>query len=331
MWAWVLPSGEGELVMREVELPPLRPGWARVRLSAAALNHRDLWITKKLYPKIQYPTILGSDGAGVVVEAPSAPHWEGKKVVLNPSLEWGPNPRVQSEAYHILGMPTWGTLAQFVDVPVENLYEIPDYLHEWEAAALPLAGLTAYRAVFTQGKLTSGQKVLITGIGGGVATWAFLLCRTQTETIYVTSSSPHKLEAAIAQGAKDGVLYTHKEELLKLQKAVPTGFDLIVDGAGGELFPVLVNLLGPAGTLVVYGATAGNPPSIDLRRLFWRQSRIQGSTMGNSHDFEGFLSLVKAHQLRPIVDRVFAFSEVPAAFAHMEKAQQLGKIVIQIA
>lgn len=331
MWAWVLPSEDGKLVLQEVTQPALMPGWARVRLSAAALNHRDLWIVQKLYPKIQYPAILGSDGAGVVVESPSAPQWEGKKVLLNPSLQWGPNPRVQSEDYHILGMPTWGTLAQFVDVPVENLYEIPSHLHEWEAAALPLAGLTAYRAVFTQGKLTQGQKVLITGIGGGVATWAFLLCRTQTEAVYVTSSSPSKLEAAIAQGAAGGALYTRKEDLLRLQKEVPTGFDLILDGAGGEMFPLLVSLLAPAGTLVVYGATAGNPPTIDLRRLFWRQSRIQGSTMGNSQDFEAFLSMVKAHNLRPIVDRVFPFSEVPEAFSHMQKAQQLGKIVIQIA
>ncbi|MDW8236252.1 MAG: alcohol dehydrogenase catalytic domain-containing protein, partial [Bacteroidia bacterium] len=217
-----LPSGtkptaekvwESVLRWEEVGLPPLPPTHVRVQIQAAALNRRDLWIGLGLYPGIQYPAILGSDGCGKVVGVGNKADTTllGKTVLLNPSLEWGDREEVQSENYHILGMPTAGTLAEFVDIPAENVHPIPEHLTPAEAAAIPLAGLTAYRATFVQGKLQPGQKVLIPGIGGGVAVWALQLAVAAGAEVWVLSSHPDKITKAQQLGAQGGMLYTQPD------------------------------------------------------------------------------------------------------------------------
>ena len=178
-------------LQRRDDLTPAE-GQVVIKLKAAALNRRDYWITVGLYPGIKPPVVLGSDGAGIVSACGAGvdPGWEGQEVILNPGIGWGGNPTVQSEGFHILGLPADGTFASEVVVPAEQLHRKPAGLTWEESAALPLAGVTAYRALFTQGNAAAGERILITGIGGGVATFALQFAVALGAEVWVTSSSP---------------------------------------------------------------------------------------------------------------------------------------------
>jgi NADPH:quinone reductase-like Zn-dependent oxidoreductase len=175
MNALVLSDKNQPLVVKEVADPVLSQGEALILVHAAALNHRDLWIQKGMYAGLKYPAILGSDGAGEVhaIVDSANESMVGKEVLIYPSLNWGEEESHQHpKEFRILGMPDHGTFAEYVKVPLNNLAAKPAHLSFQEAAALPLAGVTAYRAVFSRGRLKAGEKILITGIGGGVALFA---------------------------------------------------------------------------------------------------------------------------------------------------------------
>ena len=211
------------------------PGEAVVALKAAALNRRDYWITQGMYPGIQLPVVLGSDGAGVVTQVGDGVSQDllQHEVVINPGWNWGAGDAAQSNDFRILGMPDNGTFAEEVKVPAEYILDRPQHLSWHEAAALPLAGVTAYRAVFTQGRLQPGERVLISGVGGGVATFALQYALAAGATVVVTSSSADKISKAIDLGATAGFDYTvdgwHKQ---LLSEHGPS--DLIIDSAGGD-------------------------------------------------------------------------------------------------
>lgn len=319
--------------LEEVALPELQPGEARVRILAAALNRRDEWIRQGRYARIHYPAILGSDGCGVVeaVGAEEDQGWIGRTVVINPSIGWGENPRAQGPLYEILGMPRAGTLAEYVHVPVDRLVEKLPHLTVEEAAALPLAGLTAYRALFTQGQLQPRQKVLITGIGGGVAVTALQFAVAAGAQVFVTSGRPEKIERAQALGAIGGVNYRHAEWERLLRELADGEFELIVDGTGGEAFNALLGLTAPGGRIVVYGATAGAVPHFNLHRLFWRQLCIVGSTMGTDAEFAAMIRFIGEHHIVPVIDSVFPFEQVVEAFERLRSEEHMGKIVVRIA
>lgn len=312
--------------------PKPRAGQARVRLRAAALNHRDVFIREGKYPGIRCPVVLGSDGCGVVdaVGDPVDRGWVGRRVVLDPSLDWGDDPRVQGPDYSILGMPRDGTFADAIVVPVGNLHAAPGHLTDHQAAALPLTGLTAWRALTTRAGVRPDEKVLITGIGGGVALIALQLARAIGAEVWVTSSSPAKIEAAQRLGARGGFLYPEDDWREAAQKAVPGGFDVVVDGAGGDGFGALVRLLAPAGRLVFYGGTAGAWPAILPQHLFFRQVSILASTMGSHAEFAALVPFVETHGIVPVVDRVFDLADANAALDHLDAGAQFGKVVLAI-
>lgn len=323
-------KGPKGLVVKEVPDPEPGRNEVRVRILASALNHRDLWITTGRYPGIQLPQILGSDGVGVVdrVGRGVDRRWLNRVVIIVPSLFWGKNPLVQGEDYQILGLPRPGTLAEYTVVPVENIVPKPRHLKVESASALPLCGLTAYRALFTRGKLQPGEKVLITGIGGGVATVALEFAVAYGAKAWVTSSSQEKIERAKRMGARGGYLYTEPGYGERI-RAELKGVDLIVDGAGGEGLGELITALAPGGRIVIYGATRGNPPGLDLRRVFFRQLSILGSTMGNPSEFQKMVRFVTRKKIEPIVDSVFPLEEGVKAFERMDAGVQFGKIVIK--
>jgi zinc-binding alcohol dehydrogenase/oxidoreductase len=319
---------------RIVELPYPQPaaGEATIKLNASALNHRDLWIVKGLYAKIKVPIVLGSDGCGKVVEIGEGVDngWLGQEVIINPALDWGNDPAVQQDSFRILGMPENGTQAEFVVVPEENLFLKPAHLSFEEAAALPLAGLTGYRALFVQGGLRKGEKVLLTGIGGGVAALMLQMAISTSGEVWVTSSNPQKIEQAMVNGAAGGVNYRQagwRQELESQLKG--KGIDLVVDSAGGDGLTDLIEIVKPGGRIVILGATEGNPSSLNLRRIFWKQIRIQGTTMGNRQDFENMLNFVKKMQIKPLIDSVYEFHQYLQAYRRMEQARQFGKIVLR--
>ena len=213
------------LVYTDVNLPEYDDTFGVVQLNAAALNRRDYWITLGLYPNLRFPSVLGSDGCGV---------YEGEEVVINPSIHWGNDPRFYSDDYYILGMEEYGTFAEQVAVRKKNIYPKPAHLTAEQAAALPLAGLTAYRVLFSRCQAKAGEKVLISGVGGGVALLACQFAIAIGADVYVTSGSEEKIEKAIALGAKGGMNYKDPDAMKILQKAIG-GFDVVIDSAGNVI------------------------------------------------------------------------------------------------
>jgi zinc-binding alcohol dehydrogenase/oxidoreductase len=317
--------------LTEVNLGELGENEVRVKLMAASLNHRDEWCRQGLYPGLRGGVILGSDGAGIVEEVGSGVEssWIGKEVIINPGIEWGESEKVQSKTYQILGMPENGTLAEYVHVPKKNIHPKPSHLSWEEAAALPLGGLTAFRAVIVKGSLQPLENVLVTGFGGGVAQFAAQMAIQKGANVYVSSSMPYKIHRAKKLGAKGGFIYdesTWTEEALQ----ATGGFDLIIDSAMGDTLNDLLKVTKPGGRIVLYGATKGNPTALDARKVFWNQIEIKGSTMGSDEDFNQMLAWVNTHQLVPIIDQVFQLENYLEAFDRIKMGKQLGKIVFKI-
>lgn len=317
------------LAILEVPRPTPGEGQVLVEVKACALNRRDVWITQGLYPKIKVPVILGSDGAGVVSEVgPRVPHrWMGKAVIINPALGWGDDSAVPRSDFRILGLPDNGTQAQYVVVPANNLARKPRHLSFEQAAALPLGGLTGYRALFTRGGLRPGETVLITGIGGGVAAIMLQLALATGARVLVTSGHQSKIMQARKSGAAAGFNYREEGWVEKARTvAGKAGIDLIIDGAGGDGFGLLIDLVKSGGRIVSYGATAGACRQMNLHRLFWKQINILGTTMGSPQDFAAMVAFVERHQVVPPIDTVYGFSEFAAAYQRMLAAEQFGKI-----
>lgn len=320
---------EDKIQLQELPKPLCQSGEALVKIKAAALNHRDNWSLKGLYPNLKDGVILGSDGAGVVesVGSKSDSKWIGEEVIINPAIHWGPSQLAQGKDFQILGMPRNGTFAEYVSVPADRLYAKPSHLSWEEAAALPLAGLTAFRALVYQGQVKSGDQVLVTGIGGGVAQFAAQFAQALGAEVSVSSSDPHKLEKAIQSDAKHGFNY-RSESWVQEALDQTGGFDLIIDGAAGDSLNHLIQVCKPGGKIIFYGATTGNPGKIEARRIFWNQLKIMGSTMGSDLDFQGMLDLVQSKKIKPVVDRVYEFEDAFEAFRRMNKGEQMGKIVL---
>ncbi len=318
--------------VEEVADAVAEPGEVVVRLRAAALNHRDVYICRGQYAGLRYPTVLGADGAGTVAAAGAGvTHVRvGDAVIINPCLDWGDDQRVAAPTFRILGMPDNGTFAQLVTVPAANVLPMPAGLSIEEAAAIPLAGLTAYRALVSRGALQPGERVLIIGIGGGVATLALVLARGLGARVFVTSGGDAKLERAAGLGAERGFNYRTSDWVAAIRQATDGGPDLIIDGVGGATFEQALDVARPGGRLVSYGATTGNAPHLTVRRIFWKQLSVLGTTMGSSADFAAMLALFEGGHVRPVIDRAYPLAEAGAALARLERAEQFGKIVLRI-
>ncbi len=323
-------SLDQKIELKNIDLPYLEPTDVLVKVKAAALNHRDEWCRQGLYPGLQDGIVLGSDGAGVVERTGGMVDTAmvGREVIINPAMNWGDDPKVQSKDFKILGMPDHGTLAEYVKVNVDRLYDKPKSFTWEEAAALPLGGLTAYRAVMVQGRLEAGEKVLVTGFGGGVAQFAAQIAIAAGAEVYVSSSSAEKLAVAKQLGAKGGFNY-NQESWTKDALAQVAGFDLIIDSAMGDTLSDLIKVLKPGGKIVLYGATKGNPPVLDARKVFWNQIQIIGTTMGTDNDFESMISFVEKKNIRPIIDHIYEPEQAVEAFEKMKEGKQLGKLVIK--
>ncbi len=321
-------GGPERLVVEEVPRPQPARGEALIAIRCAALNHRDLFITRGLYPQIALPVLPGSDGAGEIVAIGEGVRdlEIGAAVVIDPMLGWGNDANVRSSDATILGMPHPGTFAEYASVPAENVYPKPGALSMEEAAAIPLAGLTAYRALFTRGGLRAGECVLIPGIGGGVQTFALLFAKHAGARVIVTSSSEEKLARAKALGADLAFNYVANGNWERdVKKNGPV--DLVVDSSGGDTLGKALGVLRPGGRAVLYGGT--RPEStIRLFPLFWNELSVLGSTMGNPQDFRAMLALFD-EGTKPSIDRVFPMEEIIPAMQRMDVAEQFGKIVLR--
>jgi NADPH:quinone reductase-like Zn-dependent oxidoreductase len=194
---------------------------------------------------------------------------------------------------------------------------------------VPLAGLTAYRALVTRARLQPGETVLITGIGGGVATLALLIARHLGARVIVTSASDAKLARASQQGADGGANYRRDDWGKQVQALCDGGPEVIVDSAGRDAFPTLLDIVKPGGRIVTFGATTGSPSTVEVRRIFWKQVSILGSTMGTPAEFGAMLAIFDG-RVAPVVDRVFPLLAAPDAHRRMDQADQFGKIVLEV-
>ena len=331
MKAAILDQSDFSLRIENVSTPELESGQILIKVRAVSLNHHELWVLKEKDQSGNFQIIPGADGAGDVVDVGEdvEKSWLGKRVVINPSLNWGNSKHTHSSNLEILGDARNGTFAEYVAIDEKYVYEIPSHLTYEEAAAVPLAGLTAYRALFTKGMLNRKSKILITGIGGGVALWALSFALKMDTKVYVTSGHDDKIQKAIAAGASGGVNYKSKnwkKELLD-QAGV---FDLIVDGAAGSGFEILLHLLQAGGKVINFGKTAGYFPSFNPKLLFFNQITIVGTTAGSDDDFKNMLYYILYHQIRPVIDSIFPFDEIQAAVKRLASADQFGKIVLKI-
>ena len=329
-------GGPAVLRLEEVSAPVLQAGEVLVRVHAAALNHLDLWVRRGLPIETTMPHIGGSDVAGVVEAKGAGVRGVkvGARVIVNPSLSCGECEwcRAGEESlclhYKILGEHTQGGFAEFVAVPVANLFPIPKDVAFEQAAAAPLVFLTAWRGLMTRGRLKAGQTVLITGASGGVATAAVQIAKHAGAYVYAVTATEH-VEAVRNLGAD--VVYDRTQVDFAKQLWADTnkrGVDVILDSVGEATWQQTLRSIARGGRLVVYGATTGPKAELDLRALFWKQAEILGTTMSNRSEFEEVMRLVFAGELKPVIDKVFKLDEIRAAHERMEKGEQFGKIVI---
>lgn len=331
MKAAVFKGKDQPLQVVEFKKPKPVKDQVLIRIKYAALNHRDLWLMQDQPQQFPEGIVLGSDGCGVVEDVgdDADPLLVGAEVIINPSLDWGNNPIVQGDSFRILGFPDDGTFAEFVTISKKYIFEKPEHLSFEESAAVPLSGLTAYRALFSKARLRSNEKVLITGIGGGAALWALQFALGYKARVYVTSGSEDKLGRAKELGALGGFNYKDPDWSEKAKKEAG-GFDIIIDSAGGSQFAKYIDLALPGGRIVNFGKTAGNITDITTRQLYWKQISILGTTMGTRDEFLSMLHFLESRSIRPVIDKIFPLSQIGEAFQRMENGDHFGKIILKI-
>lgn len=311
----------GELRIESVADPSPQPGEVIVELRAAALNWHDIAM-RRIGRGFPLPSILGMDGAGIRQDT-------GEEVVIYPGLNWGENPVFPGPDFGVIGDADDGTYAELVAVPQSSLHPKPAHLSWVEAAALPCAGLTAYRALFTRAAVQAGETVLVLGAGSGVSTFAIAFAAACGAQVYVTSSSTDKIEQAGGIGARGGVLYTDPQWPVAVHEITAGGVDVIVSGVGSELSDAL-SCLKIGGRIALFGARAGQSANFDASALFFRQAAILGTTLGSPEDFAQMLEFVTQHEIHPMIDRVYRLDEIAAAHTYLETGAQLGKVVLDI-
>ena len=327
-----------------VEVPgPAEPGPRDVvvALKAAALNHLDLFVLGGMPGlALDFPHIMGADGAGVVETVGGAVTElkPGDHVVLNPGLSCRACATCRAgehslcPTYHLIGEHVNGTFAEAIRVPAENAVPIPARVPWAEAAAFPLVFLTAWRMLVTRAALRAGETVLIWGIGGGVALAALQIAKRSGARVLVTSSSDAKLERARALGADATINHATADVPREVRRLTDKrGAEVVLDTVGTATWDRSLRLLARGGRLVTCGATSGPDVALDVRRIFWHQQSILGSTMGNDVEFRQVVALLAQDVLRPVVDSVLPLHAAGEAVARMASGQQFGKLVLDIA
>ncbi|KAL2137258.1 hypothetical protein VTI74DRAFT_6469 [Chaetomium olivicolor] len=336
------------LQLNEIPKPSPGPRQLLIKLSAAALNHRDLFIRQHLYPGISFTHPLLADGYGTVADlgpdcSPSARALLGKPVLLVPTRGWDSapeGPEDLAKGFAILGAAVAtevGTAQEWVVVGEEDVVAAPEHLTPAEGAALPLVGVTGWRALVTKsGNAERGRNILVTGIGGGVALQVLQFAVAKGCNVFVTSGDEGKIKRAKEMGAKGGVNYRERDWEKKLAGMLPRDrpyLDAVVDGAGGDVVGKTVKLLKPGGIISCYGMTVG--PKMDwLMQATLKQVELRGSTMGSKAEFQAMVDFVREHKIRPVVSRVVKgldnIEGIDSLFEDMKAGRQFGKLVIQI-
>ncbi len=315
-------GGPEVIRIEEIPDPVAGPGEVLVRLHAASLNHLDVWVRKGL-PSVPKPRILGADGAGRVEALGEGVDGleVGQRVVLNPGLEHG-------ASISVVGEHCDGTHAELIAIAAAQVFPLGDELSFETAAAFPLVYETAYRMLVTRARVQEGEWALVWGIGGGVATAAFELCRALGVRTIVTSGSDEKLAAARGWGADVTVNHHEGDVVAAVKEATDGGVHVVVETVGEATWQRSLAAVRVGGRIVVCGATSGPNPPAQLHRFWWKQLDVLGSTMGTRHDFLGAYELVRTGRACVHIDRTYPLAELAAAHERLEAGEQLGKIVL---
>lgn len=343
----ISPSkGYHTLTLNNVGPPIPKSHELLLKVVAAALNHRDLFIRQNLYPSISFENPLLSDGCAVVLPHPNSaagpPGFSvSQRVIINPGTGWLSDPVGPEGAYTVLGgtsTTALGTLQEMVAVPANDVELAPEHLSNAEAAALPLTGLTAWRALMTKsGNAELGRNVLVTGIGGGVALMVLLFATAKGCNVFVTSSSFEKINRAESLGAKGGVVYTDEGWPKTLQKLLPQDrpfLDAVIDGAGSDIVGKTWRLLKPGGVIVSYGMTSMVQPNLPMQAVM-KNIELKGSTMGSRREFGEMVRFVNEKKIRPVIERVVVsgmdnLEAIEGLFDDLKEGRQFGKLVVEI-
>lgn len=333
-------GGLDRLRVQELPNPQLdRPDQVRIAVKAAALNHLDLFVLGGLPGvTLDFPHIIGTDAAGVVTEVGSgvtglAP---GDRVVVNPGLSCGTCPACTAgedpfcRSFRIMGEHCPGAAAESIVVPARNVAKVADHLDWAHAAALPLATLTAWRMITSRARVRAGETVLIWGIGGGVSLAALQIAKHWGARVVVTSSSDRKLAAAQALGADLTLNHGTQDVTKEVRALTKVGADVVIDSVGEKTWEKSLRALRPGGRLVTCGATTGPHVQLDIRKLFWFQWSIMGSTMGSVPEFAEMMAVANSGKLTPLVDLVVPLDRGVEAYRRLESGEQLGKVVIEV-
>lgn len=334
-------GGAENLVVQEVPKSEItEPGQALIRIYAAGLNHLDLFVLGGL-PGVTYtfPHIMGADGAGVIeAVSPDVQGWKpGDRVMFNPGLSCfncgaclvGEHPLCTS--YRLVGEHVSGCIAEYVTVPARNLGRVPERMPWHQAAGFSLVTLTAWRMLVSRAQLRAGETVLIWGIGGGVSLAALQIAKLCGAQVIATSSSDEKLARARELGADYTVNHVRDDVPAEVRKLTGRrGVDVVAENVGEKTWERSLRCLARKGRLVTCGGTSGPMVVTDVRKLFWSQWSILGSTMGSYGEYQEIVRLAHQGKLWPVIDAVFPLARAADAFARLTGGRQLGKLVIEV-
>lgn len=337
----VAAGGLEHLKVQELPQPAIQsPRQALVRVKAAGLNRLDLFVVSGLPGATHsFPHVIGTDGAGLVQEVGSgvSEFRPGDRVMINPALSCGECAACQTgeeslcEGLRVVGEHCGGTVAEYIVLPAANLARVPEGMPWAQAGSFSLATLTAWRMLVTRARVEPGETVLIWGIGGGVALAALQIARLIGAQTIVTSGSDAKLEASLALGADVALNHREADVVAEVRKHTGgRGADVVVDSVGEQTWQHSLRSLRRGGRLVICGATTGPMISLDLRRLFWRQWSILGSTLGNRREYAEIVAYAAKGELWPVIDRTVPFEEGLAALERLQRGEQMGKLVIEV-
>jgi NADPH:quinone reductase-like Zn-dependent oxidoreductase len=333
-------GGNEVVVVGERPAPERQPGEVLVRMHAATLNRVDLYmrdsgagITHKL------PQTMGLDGAGVIEALDAGDHGLqiGQKVQVYPAVVCGTCEFCQSgeevlcTRMSLLGEHRDGTVSEYISVPARNLVPMPDGWRFEEAAALGVNHLTAWRMLTSRARLKAGETVLIFGIGGGVSLAGLQLAKAMGARVFVTSTSRDKLDRALALGA-DAVIHSQEQDVVQevMRLTAKRGVDVVFENVGAAVWDSALRSAVRGGRIVTCGATTGDQPGADLRRVFIRQLQILGSTLGNLNELQQLTRFCAQHGVRPLIERTYALGDVHSALDRLASGQQFGKLAVRL-
>ena len=305
------------LELINVPIPTAGHGWTRIKVKASSLNMHDVWTLRGVgHNPENLPIILGGDAAGITDD--------GREVIIHPIIgdaAAGGGDETLDPQRALLSETTDGAFAEYLIVPDRCLIDKPSVLSFEEAACLPVAWSTAYRMLFTQAKISAGDRVLVQGAGGGVASAAIALAAAAGAIVYATSRTEAKRQYALEQGARAA---------FEPGARLPERVDAVIETVGEATWGHSLRCLRPGGTVVVAGATSGMNPGADLGRIFYQQLRVLGSTGATKQETQEMLRLVETSGIRPRIDRVLPLARIHEGFRAMIKGETIGKIVITV-